>query len=213
LLGVAYAYSAGPVRLSRRWSLAPIALTVAYVAIPYWLGITVAHGRWTSVDPLLLLGLCVLFFARIVLKDVRDRLGDAAHGKATLLLRLGKDATCMISIAGAIVGIGIVLLALRPGAVVTSAIALDAAGIVWMLLRLRTTTDPTLEQIRIGTAAKAGNAALIAILAWLLLSEQAAHGQASLFVLAFTALAGWGFLALALHPERARIAYKAPTSA
>lgn len=39
------AYSTAPLRLSRRWSIAPIALTVAYVALPYLLGIVVAHDR------------------------------------------------------------------------------------------------------------------------------------------------------------------------
>jgi 4-hydroxybenzoate polyprenyltransferase len=213
MLAVAYAYSAGPAQLSRRWTLAPIALTVAYVAIPYWLGVTVAHGRLTRGDGLLVLGLCVLFFARIILKDVRDRLGDAAHGKRTLLLRLGKNATCAISVTGAIAGIAIVLLALRPTVPVTAAIALDVAAIVWMLLRLRAVNDPVLEQVAIGTAAKAGNTALISVIAWLLLSRQGAPGQASLVVVSFTAVAAWSFLTLATHPERARIAYKTPASA
>ena len=52
-----------------------------------------------------------------------------------------------------------------------------AAGtaIVWMLLRLRRTEDPAVEQVAIGTAARAGNALLITIIAWLLLSAQGAH--------------------------------------
>ena len=213
LLGVAYAYSVGPARLSRRWTLAPIALTVAYVAIPYWLGVTVAHGRLTQRDAPLVLGLCVLFFARIILKDVRDQLGDAEHGKRTLLLRLGKDTTCALSVAGVVAGLAIVLVALAPEVPVALMITLDAAAIVWMLARLRRTTDPVREQVTIGTAARAGNAALMAIVAWLLLSSQGApSGQASLFVLALTGAAAWSFLALALHPDRATIAYKAPAS-
>ena len=102
-LAVDVAYSATPARLSRRWTLAPVALTVAYVALPYGLGIVVAHDRWRSFDAALLAGLCILFFARIILKDVRDRLGDAAHGKPTMLLRLGKNATCAVSIVAAVV--------------------------------------------------------------------------------------------------------------
>jgi hypothetical protein len=53
----------------------------------------------------------------------------------------------------------------------------------------------------------------MAIVAWLLLSSQGApSGQASLFVLALTGAAAWSFLALALHPDRATIIYKAPAS-
>jgi len=90
------------------------------------------------------------------------------------------------------------------------AIALDAAAIVWMLARLRATADPTTELVTIGTAARAGNALLITVVAWLLLSSQGAPpAQASLLVATLTAVAAVGFLDLALRPERARIAYKA----
>jgi 4-hydroxybenzoate polyprenyltransferase len=213
LLAIAFCYSAAPARLSRRWTLAPVALTIAYVALPYWLGVTVAHGRWSAADVPLVLGLCVLFFGRIILKDVRDRLGDAAHGKQTLLLRLGKDATCAIAIAAAVAGLVTVVLALRPSPPAAAAIALDGAAIVWMLLRLRATTDPVLELVTIGTAAKAGNAALIAVIAWLLLAGQGAPGQATLLAVSITGVAAWNVLTLARHPERVRIAYKPPASA
>ncbi len=209
-LCVDVAYSATPARLSRRWTLAPVALTITYVALPYGLGVVVAHDRWHVSDAPLLAGLCVLFFARIILKDVRDRLGDAEHGKPTLLLRLGKDATCAISIAAAVAGIATIAVAIRPPVPVLIAIAVDGLAIVWMLTRLRAVADPTAELVTIGTAARAGNALLIAVLAWLLLSAQGAPAaQASLLVVTLTAVAAIGFLDLALRPERARIAYKA----
>jgi 4-hydroxybenzoate polyprenyltransferase len=209
-LCVDLAYSAGPARVSRRWTLAPVALTIAYVALPYGLGIVVAHDRWNVSDAALLAGLCVLFFARIILKDVRDRLGDAEHGKPTLLLRLGKGATCAISIAAAVAGIVTIAVAIRPPVPILIAIAVDGLAIVWMLVRLRTTADATAELVTIGTAARAGNALLIAVFAWLLLSAQdAPAGQASLVVVTLTAVAGISFLDLALRPGRARIAYKA----
>jgi 4-hydroxybenzoate polyprenyltransferase len=207
-LAVDFFYSAGPVRLSRRWTLAPIALTVAYVALPYWLGIVVAHGSWGGVDAGLLLGLCVLFFARIILKDIRDRLGDAAHGKPTALLRLGKGATCAVSVVGAVAGTAILVVTVAGQPAVT--LVLAAAGAVWMLERLRRTDDPALEQVAIGTAARAGNAMLITIVAWLLLlGQHATTSQVSAFVLVLGAVFAASFLSLALHPERVRIAYKA----
>jgi 4-hydroxybenzoate polyprenyltransferase len=213
LLSIAYLYSTGPARLSRRWTLAPISLTVAYVALPYRLGIVVAHGSWRASDVPLVAGLCTLFFARIILKDVRDRLGDEEHGKRTLLLRLGKDATCVLSVIGAIVGVAVILVALAPPAPVAAAIAIDAAAIVWMLARLRRTSDAVREQVTIGTAGRAGNVLLLSVIAWLLLSSRGAPEQASLLIVVITAAAAWSFLALALHPERARIAYKRPASA
>ena len=209
-LAVDLAYSAAPARLSRRWTIAPLALTVAYVALPYALGVVVAHGALGRRDAPLLAGLCILFFARIILKDIRDRLGDAAHGKPTMLLRLGKNATCAVSIVAAVVGISTILLTIRPPAPIVVAIVLDGAAILWMLARLRKTTDPTAELVTIGTAARAGNALLIAVVAWLLLSAQGApRAQASLVVATLTAVAAAGFLELALRPERGRVAYKA----
>jgi 4-hydroxybenzoate polyprenyltransferase len=210
-LGVDVFYSAGPLRLSRRWTLAPVALTVAYVALPYWLGIVVAHSSWDRADAWLLLGLGVLFFARIILKDIRDRLGDAEFGKRTLLLRLGKNATCLLSVAGAILGTTILIAGSGAPGPIGIAFALDAGAIVWMLVRLRGTNDAVREQVTIGTAARAGNAMLVSLIGWLLLSGVGAPaGQAALLVWTITAVAAWSFLALARHPERARIAYKAP---
>ncbi len=210
-LAVDVAYSATPARLSRRWTLAPLVLTVAYVALPYLLGIIVAHGTWrTTTDAPLVAGLCILFFARIILKDVRDRLGDAAHDKPTMLLRLGKSATCVVSIAAATAGVAVIVLAIRPPTEIVFVIALDTAAIVWMLVRLRATGDPTAELVTIGTAARAGNALLITVVAWLLLSAQGAPtAQASILVGTLTAVAAVGFLQLALRPDEARVAYKA----
>ncbi len=209
-LAIDVVYSAAPARLSRRWTIAPIALTIAYVALPYTLGVVVAHGSLGRADTPLVAGLCVLFFARIILKDIRDRLGDAAHGKPTMLLRLGKNATCAVSIAAATVGVATTAWAIRPPTPVAAAIAVDGAAILWMLMRLRVTTDRTGELVTIGTAARAGNALLIAVVASLLLSAQGARpAQASLVVVTVTAVAAVGFLDLALRPERARVAYKA----
>jgi hypothetical protein len=54
---------------------------------------------------------------------------------------------------------------------------------------------------------------LISVLAWLLLSVEGAPApQASMLVAFLTVVGGASFLGLALRPERARIAYKAPAS-
>lgn len=196
--------------LSPGGSVPPIVLTVAYVSLPYWLGIVVARDRWRPLDAALLAGLCALFFARIILKDVRHRLGDAAYGKRTLLLRLGKGPTCVVSVAGAVLGSILIVVAISPPPAIGVAIGIDAAAIVWMLLRLRDVHDLTAELVTIGTAARAGNMLLITVVTWLLLSAQGAEpSQASLLVGVLTVTGAAGFLLLAVHPERARIAYKA----
>jgi hypothetical protein len=127
-----------------------------------------------------------------------------------VLLRLGKGATCAISIAAAVAGVVTIAVAIRPPVPILIAIAVDGLAIVWMLARLRVTADAKAELVTIGTAARAGNALLIAVLAWLLLSAQdAPAAQASLVAVTLTAVAAIGFLDLALRPDRARIAYKA----
>jgi 4-hydroxybenzoate polyprenyltransferase len=207
---LSYGYSVGPIRFSRRMLLAPVILTAAYVAVPYALGVTVAGGRLGGRDAPFVAGLLVLFFARIILKDFRDRLGDEAFGKPTLLFRLGASATCAISIGGAVAGTAVLLVAVAPSFPVMLVLAAELAGVVWMLLRLRGSSDPRLEQVAIGTAARAGNALVIAILAWLVLTAGGAPTLSiDLFEIGLGALFAVSFLSLALHPERVRIGYKA----
>ena len=207
---VSYAYSTGPIRLSRRMVLAPLALSVAYVVVPYALGVSLTNASWDRRDAPMVVGLFVLFLARIVLKDFRDRLGDAAFGKPTLLLRLGKDTTCAVSVAGAAAGAGVLIAGLGAPPPVAGLLGLYALGIEWMLLRLRRTVDPRLEQVAIGIAARAGNGLLVSVLAWLVLGTSGASGQeATAFLAALAAVFGVSFLAGALHPERIRIGYKA----
>jgi 4-hydroxybenzoate polyprenyltransferase len=209
-LAVSYAYSVGPIRLSHRWTLAPIALALAYVALPYALGVAIAGEGWDGRDVPLVAGLFVLFLARIVLKDFRDRLGDAAFGKPTLLLRLGKRATCIFSVTGAALGTVIIIAGLEVPAPVAAMLAICAIGIEWMLIRLACTHYPRLEQVAIGVAARAGNGLLILTLAFLLLQADGADGRTIVTILACVlGMFAVSFLDAALHPERVRIGYKA----
>jgi 4-hydroxybenzoate polyprenyltransferase len=205
-----WAYSAGPIRASRRMFAAPVVLSFAYVAIPYLLGVVIAGGRVDPVDVVLIAGLYVLFFARIILKDFRDRLGDAVYGKPTMLLRLGKSTTCTISICGVLVGIAILAIGSGVPPAISALFALYAAGIVWMLARLRATDDPKLEQVAIGLGARLGNGVLISLLAWLLLSAEGADtGTVILFETCLGLVYAASFLGPVRHPETVRIAYKA----
>jgi 4-hydroxybenzoate polyprenyltransferase len=209
-LVVSYAYSVRPVRLSHRWTLAPIALSVAYVVLPYALGVEIANDRWEPADAALIAGLLVLFFARIILKDFRDRLGDERFGKPTLLFRLGKGATCMISMGGVAIGTSIVIVAIGPSAPVAALLVLCAVGVEWMLVRLARVDDERTEQVSIGIAARAGNGLLLSILAVLLLRGSGADGWTTATIIgSLVAVFAASFLDAALHPERVRIGYKA----
>jgi len=211
---LSYAYSGAPFRLSRRWSLAPLVLTAAYVVVPYALGVSLTGETWDARDLPLVAGLVVLFFARIVLKDFRDRLGDEAFGKRTLLARIGKDATCRLAMAGAVIGSGISIMAIGPS--IGTAIVLGAAavGIVWQLDVLRRATDPTREQIAIGIAARIGNGLLCGCLAWLLLqSAGASRAEATAFVITLGVVFAVATVPLAAAPATVRIGYKPFTTA
>jgi 4-hydroxybenzoate polyprenyltransferase len=190
-LAVSYAYSVGPIRLSHRWT-------------------HIAGRGWDRRDVPLVAGLFVLFVARIVLKDLRDRLGDAAFGKPTMLLRLGKRATCIVSVGGAALGTAILIGGLHVPASVAAMLAIYGIGIAWMLIRLATVLDPRLEQVAIGVAARAGNGLLISILALLFLRSGGAHERTTeVFIASLLGVFAVSFLDAALHPERVRIGYKA----
>jgi 4-hydroxybenzoate polyprenyltransferase len=209
-LAVSYAYSVGPIRLSHRWTLAPIALALAYVALPYALGVAIAGNGWDGRDVPLVAGLFVLFVARIVLKDFRDRLGDAAFGKPTLLLRLGKRATCLVSVTGGALGTTVLIAGLHAPIQVTAMLAVCGVGIEWMLIRLANTDDPRWEQVAIGVAARAGNGLLILALAFLLLKADGADQRTIVAILACVlSVFAVSFLDAAAHPDRVRIGYKA----
>lgn len=207
-LAIGVAYSVPPVALSYRTWLAPVVLSLAYVAIPYALGAEAAGRAWDGADALLLAALLCLFLARIVLKDFRDRAGDAAFGRPTLLLRFGKRATCTASLAFLLPGAALLPVALGEPALAPFAAAF-AAGIAWMLLRLLRAEPGRDEQVAIGLGARLGNGLLIGVLAWLVLAGDGAPASHRLGALAAVALAfGGGFLVLARRPQAVVLGYK-----
>jgi 4-hydroxybenzoate polyprenyltransferase len=207
-LAIGVAYSARPLALSYRTWLAPLVLSVAYVAIPYALGAEAAGRVWTSSDVAVLASLLCLFLARIVLKDFRDRVGDAAYGRPTLLLRFGKRATCAASLAFLVVGAALLPVALAEPWLGPFAAA-GAAGIAWMLFRLLRADPGRDEQVAIGLGARLGNGLLVGVLAWLVLAGDGAPVAHRLLALGAVALAfGGGFLVLARRPQAVVLGYK-----
>jgi 4-hydroxybenzoate polyprenyltransferase len=156
-------YSAPPFKLSHRTFVVPLILALAYVGIPYLFGAAVIGRRLQPPDVFLVAALYCLFVARINLKDFRDRAGDAAYGKPTLLLRYGKRVTCWVSLAGLL--LADILLARVAGSWAFYGLyQLFIGGIVYLLWRLYQAPDHTSEQLAIGVGAKVGNSFLLVLL-------------------------------------------------
>lgn len=199
-LAISQAYSARPLRISYRVGGAPPALAAAYVAVPYSLGIVAARGDLHHAASLLTLALVLLFGARIVLKDFRDRVGDAQFGKGTILLRFGKTTTCVASLAGLLAANGVFGLTLDR--VLWALVQVFVLAIGWMLWQLWRADDPVAEQVAIGTGARVGNGLLLSMLAWLVTGGDAAATA----LVATTVIVS--FLPLAARPGDVVVGYK-----
>jgi len=209
-LVIGRAYSLRPLRLSYRPYWAPSTLAIAYVVVPYTLGFCSSGGGTSGRAAAVGGGLVALFLARIVLKDFRDREGDAIFGRRSLLLLHGKRITCAVS--GSFMALGDGLLSLAFGGHAWPVLVLAQgffATTGWMLWRLSKATTPTAEQVAIGTGAKMANGLLFSLLSWLLLSGHGATiGMRAAFLVLLAVLYGTSFVTLARHPERAVIGYK-----
>ena len=208
-LAIGYGYSLRPLKLSYRTWLAPAILAVAYAIVPSALGLLAAGGRVDRLAVLLCGARYALFLARINLKDFRDRTGDAAFGKPTLLLAHGKTATCAGSAVALAAGCIVLVAGLGGHPGVAAIVSGFAGGMLWMLLRLWRTSDPRGEQLAIGLGAKIGNGLLACTLASLVLTAEGAPDAMRVVVLGFLALLfGSVLLLLAGRPEEIEIAYK-----
>jgi 4-hydroxybenzoate polyprenyltransferase len=206
-LAISQAYSARPVRLSYRVAGAPLALGLAYVLVPYLLGIVAAGGDLRHAGSQLTGALFLLFCARIVLKDFRDREGDARYGKPTILLRFGKTATCATSLCALAAGDAVLALALDP--VLALLVQPFVLAIAAMLRTLWRAEDTRAEQVAIGIGARMGNGLLLGVLAWLVAKGGGASvAEASLLTGALGAVFFLGFASLAARPQQAVIGYK-----
>ena len=208
-LAIGHAYSLPPVALSHRTWAAPVVLSLAYVAVPFALGLTAAGGSPIDADPVVAAALVALFLARIVLKDFRDRAGDSLYGRPTLLLRFGKDTTCVVSAAALALGTVLLLVSLRPPPAVTGVLVVLLGGIAWALRMLWLAPESRAEQIAIGIGARMGNGVLLVTLAWLVVTDQGAPPaeQVAVALLVGAAFAV-GFVSLVTRPEHALVGYK-----
>lgn len=208
-VAVGVLYSLPPVRLSYRTFLAPLTLAVAYVGIPYWAGVVVVGGRMRLQDLTLLTALYLLFAGRIILKDFRDREGDAAFGKPTFLLKYGKGTTCLASLCAVCAGDAILVAALADRLWLAGIVQAYVVGVAVMLLRLYRSNGRKDEQLSIGVGARMGNGLLTTLLGCLILANQDAPPATQMvFGLALTALYLLNFLRFLYRPEQAVIGYE-----
>jgi 4-hydroxybenzoate polyprenyltransferase len=202
-------YSMSPVRLSRRTFLAPFTLSIAYVLLPYWLGVVVAGQALTAGDALLLAAFMVLFLGRINLKDFRDRVGDARYGKPTFVLRYGKRAAWRVSITAALVGNLLLLAALSADWWAIAAIEVQMAAGFVALLMLRQVETEVEELFAIGLAARMANGVLLTVLALLTMTGLRAPAIHTAVLLVMMAAISWvTFLSLTTRREEVIRAFR-----
>jgi 4-hydroxybenzoate polyprenyltransferase len=202
-------YSLPPAMLSYRTFLAPLTLALAYVGIPYWAGVMVVGESLLTSDLPLLTALYLLFASRIILKDFRDREGDAAFGKPTFLLKYGKKATCLASLCVLCAGDALLVASLADRRWLAVLLQLYIASTMIMLYRLYRANSRKDEQLSIGVGAKMGNGLLVTLLGALILWNQGADWiTQSVFGLALTTIYILNFIDFLRHPERAVIGYK-----
>ena len=202
-------YSLPPARLSYRTFLAPLALAAAYVVVPYWAGVVVVGESLGVPDLPLIASLYLLFAGRIMLKDFRDREGDAAFGKPTLLLEYGKRTTCLLSLCAILLGDAFLVASLADSWWLAVLLQLYIVSIAIMLYRLYRVSGPKDEQLSIGVGARMGNGLLVTLLGALVLANQGADWITQLiFGLALAAIYTLNFIDFLRHPERAIIGYK-----
>ena len=202
-------YSLPPARLAYRTFLAPLTLAVAYVGIPYWVGVLAVGDGLGIRDLPLLAALCMLFAGRIVLKDFRDREGDALYGKPTFLLRFGKGATCLASLLAVCAGDVLLIASLADRPWLAALLQVYVACVALMLHRLYLADNRKVEQLSIGVGARMGNGLLATLLGCLVLANQhAAWSTQAIFAASLTALYLLTFALFLRHPERADIGYK-----
>jgi 4-hydroxybenzoate polyprenyltransferase len=202
-------YSLPPAMLSYRTFLAPLTLAVAYVGIPYWAGVVVVGESLLTSDLPLMLSLYLLFAGRIILKDFRDREGDAAFGKPTFLLKYGKKATCLASLCALCAGDALLVASLADRWWLAALLQLYVVSIAIMLYRLYGSSSRKDEQLSIGVGARMGNGLLVTLLGALILSNQGADWITQfIFGLALTAIYVLNFVDFLRHPEWAVVGYK-----
>ena len=208
-LALNLAYSVPPVRLCSRAIAAPLALGAAYVALPYLLGLAAAAVVPSAHDALGIACFVILLCGRMLLKDFRDRRGDAAFGKRTFLLAYGKDATLITVLVCIVAGDALLVAVLPPNPLLFAASQSYFAAIALQLYGLWRAADVESERLAIALGARMGNAVVLTLLGYTLLAGAGAGPvEESLFVIALAAMFWFSFVYVAARPHAALAAYR-----
>jgi 4-hydroxybenzoate polyprenyltransferase len=199
-------YSAPPARLcSRPLAAAPV-LAFAYVAVPYAIGLGSAGATPGAADVRVVAALMVLFAGRMLLKDFRDRRGDAMFGKRTFLLVHGKRATVAAVLVCVLAGDAL-LVSVLPSLVLIAAVQSYFAVIAFELFRLAR-SGPEAELAAIARGARMGNAVILTWLGYSLLPASAGN----VFAVALAALYWLVYLLPASAAAATTAATREPTA-
>ena len=203
------AYSVPPVRLCARALVAPVVLAIAYVALPYLIGLAAAGAAPAALDLRLVAAFLVLFVGRMLLKDFRDRRGDAAFGKRTFLLSFGKDATLAAVLACVIAGDALLLTVLPLNPVLFAATQSYFVAVGLQLHRLWRAMDLDRERLAIALGARMGNAVVLTLLGFLVLAGAGATPAAEgLFTITLAAMFWFALVYVSARPQAALAAYR-----
>lgn len=99
LLALNLAYSLRPVQLSRRGGLAHLMLPIGYIILTVCSGVLIVYDYFPVEAAVVVIGMYLHFMSRIILKDHRDVVGDAATGKKTLVLKYGNKIVVYMAMA------------------------------------------------------------------------------------------------------------------
>jgi 4-hydroxybenzoate polyprenyltransferase len=203
------AYSAPPLRLCARALAAPPVLGFAYVILPYGIGLAAAGLSPTWFDARVATCFVILFTGRMLLKDFRDRRGDAAFDKRTLLLTYGKRATLVAVLACVVAGDGLLLTVLPMSLPLIAVIESYFVAIAFQLYRLWLATGFDDERVAIAMGARMGNAVVLTLLGFVVLrASGAAAAEQGFFVLALALMFWFAFIYLSTRPREAVAAYR-----
>jgi 4-hydroxybenzoate polyprenyltransferase len=182
-------------------------LAFAYVVLPYGLGLASAGGSVTALDARAVAGFMVLFAGRMLLKDFRDRTGDAAFGKRTFLLAYGKRATLLTVLFCLVAGDAVLLTALPASVPLLIVTETYFAAIAYELYRLWRAEETIAELAAIARGARMGNAVVLTWLGYLSLeAAAAAESERAVFAVVLAAM----FWFVYLLPAPAAAAAPAP---
>lgn len=207
-LTISYIYSIEPIKVSYRTHFAHMFLAIAYVLIPYCLGVFSIGSNLIEKDYICMTAFTILFFGRIILKDFRDRAGDKKYKKPTFLLKYGKDLTCLISTISILIGNIIILffILFKFKIILILIIQIYFICIYIMAYRLWKGKTNEQEQIAIGIGAKMGNGMILTFIGLLALLEyNASINYQIFFVGSITLMFLVSFLFLIFKPDYVNI--------